>query len=239
MTNDSESFIQEVHEGLRQDRVMAVIKRWWPWAAGALAVVLVGILAWQLQHSMALSAARAQSSAFAQAQDQARQGELSQAEETFAQVAEKGPRAYRVMALMESAAALQAHGDLDGAIAKFDEAAEQANDPILRDSARLRAAYLVAETQDFEAVRGRVNPIIEDDGPMADLANELLGIEAWKAGDFALARETFEAMILALDTSDSVRARAQLAMSVIGEVEGGESGASAAAGGEDNAGDEK
>jgi hypothetical protein len=82
--------------------------------------------------------------------------------------------------------------------------------------ARLRAAYLAAETQDFPALRARVQPIIEAGGPISYLARELLGVEAWEAGQFELARQTFQSLSDAFQTPDSVRQRAQLALAVLG-----------------------
>jgi hypothetical protein len=101
----------------------------------------------------------------------------------------------------------------------FDQIAGETQDKTLRDSARLRAAYLVADRQDFQAVRTRVQPLIDEAGPLSYLARELLGVEAWEAGDFALARDTMQNLTLAFDAPEDVRQRAQLALNVVGEVD--------------------
>jgi hypothetical protein len=117
---------------------------------------------------------------------------------------------------MERAALLAIEGDLEAALAEFDAAAESASDPTLRESAQIRAAYIAAETQDFAALRTRVQPLIDSDSRVSYLARELLAIEAWEAGDRALARETLQELTLAFEAPDTVRQRAQVALGVIG-----------------------
>jgi hypothetical protein len=131
------------------------------------------------------------------------------------------------MAMMERAAALQAQGDLDGALAQFDAAAEAAPDQIMADTARMRAAYIVADTQDFQALQARLKPLTEGDGQFSFLARELLGVEAWEAGDSALARSTLENITLAFDAPETVRQRVQLALEVIGPAPAAPAGADA------------
>jgi hypothetical protein len=221
VTDDSESFIQEVHESLRHDRVSDLVKRYWRWAVGAVAVVLLGVGGWQAYEAFNRNAAREGAVEFGQAQDQARQGNLDAANALFERLSEKGPHSYRILAKMERAGIIATRGDADGAIAMFDQIASETQDKTLRDTARLRAAYLVADRQDFQAVRTRVQPLIDEGGPISYLARELLGVEAWEAGDFALARDTLQNLTLAFDAPEDVRQRAQLALSVVGEVDNG------------------
>src|SRR5262249_1272937 len=136
--------------------------------------------------------------------------------EAFGALKGKGPEIYRQLALMEAGAAKAGGGDLPGAIADFDAAAAAAKDPIVRDMARLRAAYIVAGTQDLAARPARLTARIDAGGPVPYPARELLGVEAWEAGQFDLARQTFQGLSDAFQTPDSVRQRAQLALQVLG-----------------------
>ncbi len=216
MTNETDSFVLEVDESLRQDRMLTLAKRYGPWLIGAFVVLLIGISAWMGWREYNLNQSRAHSEEYLAAQQMAAQGNLDEAKAEFERLTGEGPRVYRVMARLEHAAVLEAQGDLEAALAEFDRAADEANDPTMRDTARLRAAYLVAETQDFAALQARVTPLIESDSRLSYLARELLGIEAWEAGNLELARETLQNLTLAFDAPEAVQQRAQIALSVIG-----------------------
>ena len=216
VTNESDSFIQEVDEGLREERLIAQAKRYAPFAIGGLIALLAGIGGWQFWRGEMLNAAQRQSDAFAAALQQAASGDVDAAKAAFEQLATRGPRVYRIMARLEHAALLQSQGDLQAALTEFDEIAADARDPVVRASAQMRAAYLVADTQDFQAVQARVQPIIDGGGRLSFLAQELLAVEAWEAGETDIARDALENMRLAFDAPEGVRQRAELALAVLG-----------------------
>lgn len=216
MTNETDTFVQEVDEKLRQERMLALGKRFGPWAAALFVVLLAGLGGWQAWRYYSEKAARDHADEYVAAQELARAGNLDGAKTEFERLTDDGPRPYRTMARMEHAAVLETQGDLEGALAGFDAAAAAATDPVMRESAQLRAAYIAAETQDFPALQRRLAPLLESDSRLSYLARELLAIEAWEAGRNDIARDTLETLTLAFDAPESVRQRAQVALSVIG-----------------------
>ncbi len=216
MSNETDSFVQEVDESLRQDRVLAFAQRYGPFLLGAFVLFLTGLLGWQWWRESEVKAARAQSDVYAAALEQAAAGNFDDAKAALERMSESGPAVYRVMAQVQRAAILQQQGDLDGALAGFDAAAERASDPIMRDTIKLRAAYIAAETQDFAALQSRLPPLIDSDTRISYLARELLAVEAWQAGQNDIARDTLETLSLAFDAPEEVRQRAQIALSVLG-----------------------
>ncbi|MBY0563297.1 MAG: tetratricopeptide repeat protein [Hyphomonadaceae bacterium] len=216
MTNETDTFVQEVNEGLRQDRVLQFLRKYGPVMAGVAIVLVLGLVGWVVWTEQRQQTARAQSVEYYAALQLAAEGNLDGAKTEFARLREEGPRTYQVMARMEHAALLQEQGDLEAALAEFEAAAESANDPLMRDTALLRAAYIAAETQDFTALQQRLQPLAQSDSRLSFLARELLGVEAWEAGETQLARETFEALSLAFDAPEAVQQRAQLALAVLG-----------------------
>lgn len=195
---------------------MRLVRRYGPYAAGAFAALLVAILIWQGWTAYQRGVARGHSDQYLAAQQLLRGGDLAGAKTAFDDLSASGPASYRAMAGMEQAAILEQQGDLAAALAAFDEAAERARDPVMRQTAQMRAAYIAAETEDFTRLRARLEPLSADTSRFAYMARELLGIEAWKAGDLVLARETLQGLTLAFDAPEAVRQRAQLALNVIG-----------------------
>lgn len=216
MTNETDSFVQEVDEKLREDRILSGLRRYGPWIAGAVVAFLVALFGWQLWSEHQVRRSQDHADEYVAAQELARAGNLEAAKTEFQRLSGEGPRAYRVMARMEHAAILETQGDLEAALAQFDAAAGEARDPLMRETAQLRAAYIAADTQDFAALQTRLRPLTESESRISYLAKELLAIEAWEAGDLDLARDTLEPLSLAFDAPDDVRQRAQVALSVIG-----------------------
>jgi hypothetical protein len=216
VTNDTDTFVQEVDESLRQDRMLTLGKKYGPWLLGVIIAIIVGVLIWQGWESYQVNQSREHAPEYAAAQALAREGNFEGARDAFAALRNEGPQVYRTMAALEYAAMLEQLGDLEAALTAFDEAAEAARDPVMRETAQLRAAYIAADTQDFAALQARLQPLIESESRLSYLARELLGFEAWEAGQTDLARDTLENLTLAFDAPQEVQQRAQLGLSVIG-----------------------
>ncbi len=231
MTQETDSFVQEVDESLRQDRMLTLAKRFGPWLIGAFVLLLVGVLGWQMWRDNELKSARAHADQYAAAQEMARGGNLDGAKTEFERLSREGPQNYRVMAQLEHAAILETQGDLQAALTEFDAAANAAQDPVMRDTARLRAAYIAADSEDFPTLQRRLQPLIDSESRLRFLASELLGVEAWEAGQTDLARETLQNLTLAFDAPDAVKERAQIALNVIGPAPAAAAAPAAPAGG--------
>lgn len=229
MTNETDSFVNEVDESLRRDRALDVAKKYGPLLVGVFALFILGLAGWQGWKAYSTNAAREHAVEFSAAQALLEGGNLAEAKAEFERLSNEGPRAYRAMAQMERAGILVQEGDLDGALAGFDAAAEAAPDQVMRESAQIRAAYIAADTQDFAALRTRLQPLIDSETRVQYLAKELLAVEAWEAGETQLARETLEQLTLAFEAPDSLRQRAQIALSVLGPAPATETPADGAA----------
>ena len=145
--------------------------------------------------------------------------DLAGADRFYAKMAETAPGIYKAAALQLESEALYGQGDAKGALAKLDAAAAATHDKFLADAARLKAAYIAADLQDYKTVKPRLDALIKDSGPLSYEAREVLGAKAYEAGDLAQAREQFNFLSLALEAPEGVRRRAQSALSVIGSGE--------------------
>jgi hypothetical protein len=214
--DNTESFVQEVDQRVREEQLIQAAKRYGPWVGGLIVLVLIAVGGWQIWNDQQLRSQRAEAQAFAAVQQMAVQGNLDGAKAAFERLTARGSNAYRVMARMEIAAILETQGDLEGAVHNFDLAAAAAADPVMKESAQLRAAYIAAETQDFEALQARLQPLLQSHSRVSYLARELLAIQAWRMGHTQLARDTAEDITLAFDAPEGVRQRAQIILSLVG-----------------------
>jgi hypothetical protein len=216
VTNDTDSFVQEVDESLRQDRMLTLARRYGVWVIGAFVAIIIGVLLWQMWEANNTNVARQHAERYAEAQALVRSGNFDEAKTDFERLTHDGPQVYRTMAAMEHAAVLEQQGDLEGALTEFDRIGASAGDPVMRQTAQMRAAYLAADSQDFAAMQRRLQPIIDAHTRFSFLARELLAIEAWKAGHNDIARDQLQNLTLAFDAPEAVRQRAQLALDVVG-----------------------
>lgn len=200
---------EEVEERLREDKWTAFFRKYgWMLAAGALAFVASfglyeGYQAWQRDRSGKAA------ETFTAAQEKFAAGDFAGVASDLTAFEKNAPAGYRPLSAMLRAGALQAQGDLRGALAAFDQAANVASDPLIKASAQLRGAYIAAEVEDFARLEARLKPLIDGGGPFSYQARELLGVEAWEANQLEKARAEFSYLSNALDAPEGVRQSAQ------------------------------
>ena len=97
----------------------------------------------------------------------------------------------------------------------FDEAAEAARDPILADTASLKAAWLLMDAAPLADIEARLTPLAEDDRPMHAFAQHALALARLQHGKTAEARSALVVLQLGQDVPDAVRQQAQAAIALI------------------------
>ena len=205
----------DVDEQLRAARLQSLFRRSWPYAAGVLALILaatLGVWAWRAYEA---SAEGDNSQRYADALQALTAGDAAKAQAQFSAMAKDGTPAYRALALMQEAGIKLKADDEAGAAGLFDQAAAAAGDPITRDAARLRAAFLLMDTAPYDQMRARLEPLSKTGRPFATLAREGLALAELASGRTAQARGDFEVLSLSQDVSDASRARANAALGMI------------------------
>ena len=206
---------EEVEEKLREDKLQVWWNRYGMIAVGAAVGVVLFVGAFSAWTAWRASVNAAAGERFAAIQEQA-QSDPAAAQAALVEFQKSAHDGYKALAEMERAGALQAQGDLKGATAAFDNAAKLANEPVVKQSAQLRAAYLAAETENFTALEARLQPMIDSRGAFSYLARELLGVEAYEAGQVDRARTEFTYLETAFDAPSGVRQRAASFLTVLG-----------------------
>ena len=172
---------QEVDEEVRRDKAAEFWKKYQNQIlAAAVLIVLAsaGFRYWQYERERATQAAG----------DQAKAG--------LDKIAAQGPSGYRALAQMTAAGA-EAAKDPQAAIAAFDAVAgDAAIDPLMRDTARLRAAFLrvdiSAEQQKGEAA---LTALSAAGGPYRRVAALALGALALERKDYDDASKQFDLVL--------------------------------------------
>lgn len=208
-------FIDEVEEQLRSDRYKTLARTWLPWFAAALAALIVGWLGvWAWQNWQSGNIAKA-SIAYDRGLTALTQNDETGAYSAFDPIAKSGPAGYRTLALIQQGNIRLAANKTDEAVALYDSAAKAANNPVLGDLARLKAATALLDTAPYAAISARLNALIGAKRPFDLPAREDLAMAKLAAGRTAEARVAFNNLTLTLGVSEAMRQRAQEAIAVI------------------------
>ena len=211
-----DSFIREVDEELRQDQLKSIWDRFGTYLIGVAVLIVLataGYRGWEYYTQS--QAARSADSYFA-AVEAARADQHDSAIEQLRSLAEEGSGQYPALARMRLAAELARSGDPVAAIEQYDAiAAENDTHPSVRSVARLRAGLLAVDSEDFESVKTRLEPLAQPGEPYRAIAREALGIAALDAGDPAQAASYFQQIVDDANTVGSVRDRARVMLDLL------------------------
>lgn len=181
MTDDS--FIREVNEELRSERMRAVWRRFGPILIGGAVAVVIGTAGYVGYTHWRDSRAAVSGDKFLAALDLSEQGKNDDALKALDVLKTEGAGSYPVLAQLRSATLLGQNKDMAGAVAAFDAVAADTQAPVaLRDVAKLRAAYILVDSGSYDDVAKRAETLSADTNPMRGSAREVLGLAAYKAG---------------------------------------------------------
>ncbi|ADM10574.1 hypothetical protein PB2503_12684 [Parvularcula bermudensis HTCC2503] len=178
-----DALLREVDDDLLQDKVMATARRYGPLALGAAAIVTVAVGAFSITQSRGDRAAVERATLFSEAVAAAEQDESAGAAIMLA-AADRLDGLYQRMAEMQAAAYLAREGLGAEAATELQAIAADGSLPMrLRDVARLKAGYIMADLD--QDVAARLAADVETPA-MKGLARELealILLEQEKYGD--------------------------------------------------------
>lgn len=213
---NSEVFMREVDEAVRQDQLMTF---WQRYGRIAIAVLVLGLAAFggwlYWQHY-----SRTQSETTSEKVDavlaSALGGGNPDAKEldALAQVSQPG---YRAAALLTKAGVASRKGDAKSAIAIYSAmAADSGLDQPYRDLALIRQTALEFDSLKPQQVVDRLKPLAVEGAPWFGSAGELVALSYVKMGKTDLAGPMFAAMAKDAQVPDSIRSRARQMAGVMG-----------------------
>ncbi|WKL56351.1 tetratricopeptide repeat protein [Asticcacaulis sp. ZE23SCel15] len=207
---------EEAEEGLRTEKWTSIAKKSAPWVGGGLGLALLAALGvWGFTHMQSKDAAKA-SETYAAGLEALQSGDKVKAAKDFDETVKTGADAYEFMALTQLAAIALSDDKPADALAKLDEAAKVTGDPLLKDLASLKAAYIAFDEKAiFADLEKRLMPLTKDGRPYQALAKEALAMAKIQNGDLKGARADLETLAITLGTPDGVKERAQQAVQAI------------------------
>jgi hypothetical protein len=228
----------EVDQDLRAERARRMFGRY-GWLLAVIVVLLVGgVSAWQVWQTRQQSrdeAAAAKMLAAMRLAEPIRPGAADgpardAATRAFEDVAASSPEGYRTLARLRIAALRDGAGDEAGALAEWDEVANDAAAPaLLRGLADLLWARRQVDSGDPAAVEARLRPLMDQSSAWRPLAAESLALLDMRIGKDDAARDELRRLAADPVASPGVRSRANGLLSRLGADPAQDSAAESAA----------
>ncbi|GHC71224.1 tetratricopeptide repeat protein [Limoniibacter endophyticus] len=213
MSNDS--FIREVNEEIRQDKMKALTRRFGPIVGAAAVLIILATVGWVAWDRWQKAEAGASGDQFISALELASDGKVDEAQSALQTIEKEGHGNYPTLAAFRLAGLAADKGEAT-AVQQFDAiAATGSAAAIVRDMARLRAGLLLVDSGSYEDVSARVEQLTADTNPLRHVAREALALSAYKARRMADARALFEQISNDAEAPGNVRGRAGLMLDLI------------------------
>lgn len=211
-----DSFIREVDEELRHDRLKTAWGRYGKLAIAAAVLIVLATAGFRGWEYYSATRAAGSGDTFLQALDLSEEGRADAAIAKLEELTAAGSGQYPALARLRIGAELAGKGDKQGAIEQFDAIVEDNGfDEDLRALARLRAGLLAVDALDYDAVKTRLEPLAAAGGDYRSLAREALGLSAWKAGLMQDAANWFQQIVDDAGSAGGVRERASVMLNLL------------------------
>jgi hypothetical protein len=205
----NETFLREVDENLRRDRIQEFVKVYGLWLILALVLFIAGCGAyiWYQQHRERRSEAEVEQ--LSQIYKDIGVGNTAKVPQQLDALAKAGSKAVRASALFTRAAFAIQQNDLKLATATYRKIAKDGSLPqAYRDAALVRETALEFDDMQPQDVIARLQPLARPDNAWFGSAAEMTALALIKQGKTKEAGQLFATIAKNKDTPDSLRARA-------------------------------
>jgi hypothetical protein len=216
MAFNDDSFIREVNEELRSDQLRFIWRRFGRLIIALAVLIVLGTAAYSAYRYWASSQASDTGDKFIAAMALADQNKPDEALAALAAIEKDGHGSYPLLAQMRAATLQGQKGDTAGAVAAFTAIGKDNSAPeVIRDAARIRAGFLLVENGTYQQVSDTVEEMAVPSNAFRGSAREVLGLSAYKAGNFVKAREWYQAIADDAQSPRNVANRAQMMLDII------------------------
>ena len=216
MMNDNDSFIREVNEELRSEQMKSIWRRFSPFIISAAVLIVVGVAGSSLYQWWEKRESSASGDRYLSAIKDAEENREADAQKVLDGLTKDGFGAYPVLARMRLATLKAENGDAVGAAADFSAIGKDQSVPAaIRNAARLRAGWLLVDAGNYDQVAAEVDDLAVPSSQMRHGAREALGLAAYKAGDYAKARDWFQLIVDDAEAPAGAASRARTLLALI------------------------
>ena len=211
-----DSFIREVEEELRSDKLNTFWSKYKILIIGGAAAIVLGTAGKQGWDYWQNRVSAASGDRFIEAVNLSNDGKHDEAIASLESLTADGSGQYPALAKIRLAAEYAKNGDPTKAVEAFDTIADDAAfDESLRNVARLRSGLLLVDHGSYEEVSQRLLSLADTGKSFRHSAREGLGLAAWKAKDYKQALIWFEAITEDIQAPSGVRERARIMMQLL------------------------
>ena len=219
--SNTDSFIEEVTEEVRRDRLYALLKRW-GWVAVLVVILIVGGAGWnEWRKAQAEAEAQALGDAIYTALDENEAEDRASALAGIDVTGSAGAVAAFLLAAEQEVA-----GDVSGAIATLEGVVTDGEVPQdYRDLAALKSLMLSAGTMDEATRRAALGNLAQPGQTFRLVAMEQVALSHVREGETQAALDQLAAIIEDAETGDALRDRAESLTIALGGDLAGQDGA--------------
>ncbi|MCC2097049.1 MAG: tetratricopeptide repeat protein [Hyphomicrobiales bacterium] len=199
---------REVDEEVRREKAAEFWAKYQNLIVILAVAIIVGAGGWRYWQYQQRTAAEAAGLEFQDAVRLASENKTKDAEAAFEKIAKQGASGYAALAKLRAAIELQKRDKADAAKAFAAIAADASVPPTLQEAARIRAAAILVDTEDYDAFQKRLEPLSKIGSTFRYTALELLAVSAIKAEKYPEATKWLDLLISSPAAPQSIRRRA-------------------------------
>lgn len=216
MNNSDDTFIREVNEELRSEQLQTAWKRYRPFIIALAVLIVVGVAGASLYEWWQARESSASGDRFLTAVKNANDQNADAAMKELEALTKDGFGSYPVLARLRLATLKAEKGDAKAAIADFLAIGQDGGVPkAVRNVAKIRAAWLMVDNASYDEVASQIEELAAASSPVRHSARETLGLSAYKAGNYAKARDWMQMIVDDNDAPAGARTRARMILSLI------------------------
>ncbi len=205
----------EVDEGIRQEKLEGLWKKWRPFVYGGVAALIIGVAVNEFVLKPQAEARReARALALENGIRALEDADYVAAEEAFTKIMNDDPKLAPLAAHFLAQTKFEGGGDAAAAAELLASVGGTEGGPYER-LALLKSAYFKADTMTLEELELTLGSLVDDESTVGALSRELIAAKAFEAGDAARARTIYNRLRFDAHAPRGLVQRADIALAAI------------------------